>query len=47
MPKETYKNITEKYSFVKDFNIQPDWGRSGTQIWLNFDEERYEKIIKI
>lgn len=36
-PKETYKNITEKYSFVKGFNIQPDWRRSGTQIWLSFD----------
>lgn len=47
MSKETYKNITEKYSFVKGFNIQPDWGRSGIQIWLNFDAERYEKIIKI
>ncbi len=42
-----YKKITEKYSFVKGFNIQPDWGRTGTQIWLNFDAERYEMFIKI
>ena len=42
-----YTKITEKYSFVKGFNIQPDWGRSGPQIWLNFDAERYEMMIKI
>lgn len=42
-----YKKICEKYSFVKGFNIQPDWGRNGTQIWLDFDAERFEMMIKI
>lgn len=37
----------KKYSHIKGFNIQPDWGRNGTEIWLNFDAERYRRMIKI
>ena len=39
--------ITQKYAHVKGFNIQPDWGRNGTEIWLNFDRTRYEEMIRI
>lgn len=40
-------SITQKYAHVKGFNIQPDWGRNGAEIWLNFDAERYWKMIQI
>lgn len=39
--------ITQKYAHVKGFNIQPDWGRNGTEIWLNFDRTRYKEMIRI
>ncbi len=38
--------INDKYSWVKGFNVQPDWGTCGLTIWLNFNPERYREILR-
>lgn len=35
----------EKYSNVRGFNFQPDWGAHGIAVWLKFDAERYRALL--
>lgn len=37
--------VQEKYSYVRGFNFQPPWGNNGHDIWLNFNENEYRRLI--
>jgi hypothetical protein len=38
---------TQDYSHIRGFNFQPDWGGTGTAIWLeHFNPTRYRQLIQ-
>lgn len=37
--------MRDEYSYVRGFNIQTEWGATGTDAWLKFDAQRYKTMI--
>lgn len=37
--------MRDEYSYVRGFNIQPEWGATGVDVWLKFDAQRYKTMI--